>query len=149
MIGGLSANVSAHGGAHDWSERVLGFQLQVVLCAEELGPRNSLLELRRTIVKVEDVLNLADVIATVLAARGWKIQAVRFDDEVAVILGRDATAGEVEADLASLPEDVRAAIGGPVRVCATLDDRVLELELGSDGLRGVYDAPRLRVAQIS
>jgi hypothetical protein len=117
------------------SDEVLDVQLQVALAAEDLGPRNSLRELRRIIVRVQDVLDVADVCLTLLEPHGWQLLAVRFDDEVAVILRRHATAAQVVAELDDLPGNIRNAIGRALRLCATVDGHVLELELASDGLR--------------
>jgi hypothetical protein len=138
MIGELSSNPGCVDLiVPEWAERVLAFQLQVALCAEDLNARNSLLELRRVIVRVEDVLNLADVTLTLLAPRGWHLVAVRFDGDVAIIMGREARLREVEDDLAALPGGVAASIGSTMRLCAAMDDQVLELELGPLGLRPV------------
>ena len=84
-------------------DKVLDVQLQVALAAEDLGPRHSLRELRRIIVRVQDVLDVADVTLTLLEPHGWQLLAVRFDDEVAVILRRHATAAQVVAELDACP----------------------------------------------
>ena len=118
-------------------DEVLDVQLQVALAAEELGPRNSLRELRRIIVRVQDVLDVADVTLTLLEPLGWQLLAVRFDDEVAVILRRHATAAQVVAELDDLPATIRNSIGRALRLCATVDGHVVELDLASDGLRPV------------
>jgi hypothetical protein len=150
MMGGLStASEGAFAERTVWSlnhstpapsrrlEEPLDFQLQVALSSEDLGPRNSLRELRRTIVRVEEVLDVADVTLTLLEPRGWQLVAIRFDDELAVIIGRHARPAEVVSDLALLPTQIRRTIGENVRLCATVDDQILEFELSSEGLRPV------------
>jgi hypothetical protein len=150
MMGGLStASEGAFAERTVWSlnhstpapsrrpEGALDFQLQVALSSEDLGPRNSLRELRRTIVRVEDALDVADVTLTLLEPRGWQLIAFRFDDELAIIIGRHARPAEVMSDLAVLPTHIRRTIGDSVRLCATIDDQIIEYELGSEGMRPV------------
>lgn len=118
-------------------DEALDFQLQVALAAEDLGPRNSLRELRRTIVRVQDILDVADVTFTLLEPRGWRLMAVRFDDDVAVILRRFATPAQVVAELHALPDEIRRSVGHSLHLCATIGSRIVELEFGGDGLRPI------------
>src|SRR5690242_16193229 len=97
--------------ADPWSSgNALEYQLQLAVPAEDLRAR-SLRGLQRVQTRVATVLGLADIVVAALEPRGWRVVAIRFDHEVAVVLARRATAAQVAGDLLRLPECVRAALG--------------------------------------
>ncbi len=110
----------------------LDFELQFAVPAEELECGVSSRDLRRISRRVETVLALATQVYMLLEPRGWRLLTVRFEEEVCVILAKQASAEMVAQDLAHVPESVLGDIGESIHLCGIIGDHIFELQL-ADG----------------
>jgi hypothetical protein len=115
--------------------RAFEFQLQCAVPAEDLRCGQSVLEFHRMRRRVETALALATDMCMLLEPRGWRLLAVRFEEEVCVVLSKIATADVIRHDIADLPASVLAEIGNTVRICATAGEHIFELAFADGSLR--------------
>jgi hypothetical protein len=116
------------------------FQMQIAVPAEELRGGGSFRDLQKICSRIEDAFTLAMSVCRVLEPRGWRLLAVRFEEEICITLVRRTTAELVRNDLAQLPRSILALTGDSVHICVSVGEHIFELAFADGGLRPLSPA---------